>query len=156
MLQVMSKSVQLFVVTDSRRGSCRSKEPQCRQCKWVRNLLHPHVSQILRFSNRAFLKCSNSQIQHFSNSTFLKWSNSQIEHFSNGAILKWSNSQMQHFGVATLCHISRSQEQRNMACDVLDLDPIKINDGNETKETMMMMMLLRTKMAKMAMLLRRW
>ena len=28
MSQVMSKSVQLFVVTDSRRGSCRSKEPQ--------------------------------------------------------------------------------------------------------------------------------
>ena len=28
---------------------------------------------------------------------------------------------MQHFGVATLCHISRSQEQRNMACDVLDI-----------------------------------
>ena len=38
MSQVMSKSVQLFVVTDSRRGSCRSKEPQCRQCKWVKNL----------------------------------------------------------------------------------------------------------------------
>ena len=38
MSQVMSKSVQLFVVTDSRRGSCRSKEPQCRQCKRVRNL----------------------------------------------------------------------------------------------------------------------
>ena len=38
----------------------------------------------------------------------------------------------------------------------LDSGPIKINDGNETKETMMMMMLLRTKMAKMAMLLRRW
>ena len=35
----------------------------------------------------------------------------------------------------------------------LDLDPIKMNDGNENKETMMMMMLLRT---KMAMILRRW
>ena len=38
----------------------------------------------------------------------------------------------------------------------LDLDPIKMNDGNENKETMMMMMLLRTKMAMMAMILRRW
>ena len=40
--------------------------------------------------------------------------------------------------------------------ELLDLDPIKINDGNETKETMMMMMLLMTKMAKMPMMLRRW
>ena len=29
-------------------------------------------------------------MEHFSNRAFLKWSNSQIEHFSNGAILKWS------------------------------------------------------------------
>ena len=35
MSQVMSNSVQIFVVTDTRMGSCRSKEPQCRQCKWV-------------------------------------------------------------------------------------------------------------------------
>ena len=28
---------------------------------------------------------------------------------------------MERFGVATLCHISRSQEQRNMACDVLEV-----------------------------------
>ena len=53
---------------------------KCRIC------LHPHVSQMEHFSNRAFLKWSNSQIEHFSNGAFLKWSNSQIEHFSNGAI----------------------------------------------------------------------
>ena len=53
-----------------------------------------------QFSNRAFLKWSNSQIEHFSNGAILKWSNSQIEHFSNGAILKWSNSQREQFSNA--------------------------------------------------------
>ena len=42
---------------------------ECRIC------LHPHVSQIEHFSNRAFLKSSISQIEHFSN----------MEQFSNGA-----------------------------------------------------------------------
>ena len=59
--------------------------------------LHPHVSQIMRFSYPAILKCSNSQIEHFSNGAILKSNISQMEHFSNEAILKSNISQMEQF-----------------------------------------------------------
>ena len=71
--------------------------------------LHPHVSQIMRFSYPAILKCSNSQIEHFSNSTFLKSSISQMEHFSNGAILKSNISQMEHFSNEAILKSNISQ-----------------------------------------------
>ena len=74
-------------------------------------------------------------MEQFSNGAFLKWSISQMEQFSNRTFLKWSNSQMEHFGVATLCHISRSQEQRNMACDVLNDETLIVYHHGETFKT---------------------
>ena len=44
---------------------------KCRIC------LHPHVSQMEHFSNRAFLKWSNSQMEHFGVATLCHISRSQ-------------------------------------------------------------------------------
>ena len=50
-----------------------------------------------QFSNRAFLKWSNSQMEQFSNRAFLKWSNSQMEQFSNAAF--WGRHPMPYFKI---------------------------------------------------------